>query len=314
MPPMGDTASGGGIHAAGCVLWRLGGGDREVALVHRPRYDDWSLPKGKRQPGEHVLETAVREVAEETGVVVLLGRRLRSTSYQSDGRPKVVDYWAARPAAGGSQAEFVPNDEVDLLDWLPVPAARARLSYTHDADVLDDFASGPADTVPCILVRHAVAGSKGDWRAAGHDDDLLRPLDGEGLRDSDVLARLLGCYVRGSVISSAAERCVATVRPYAALAGVAVEIEPAFTVSPAAAGPVDWMPPARHRIEEIADAGVPAVICTHREYLPRLLDWACARLAAKVPDGPQLAKGSFWALHIGAGTVVSAERHSPSAN
>ena len=311
---MGDAAAGGGIHAAGCVLWRPGGRDREVALVHRPRYDDWSLPKGKRQAGEHVLETAVREVAEETGVAVVLGRRLRSTSYQSDGRPKVVDYWAARPAAGGPQAEFVPNDEVDRLDWLPVPAARARLSYSHDADVLDDFASGPADTVPRILVRHAAAGSKSDWRAAGHDDDLLRPLDAKGLQDAEVLARLLGCYAKGSVISSAAERCVATVRPYAALAGVPVEIEPAFTVSAADDGPAHWMLPARRRIEEVVDAGGPAVICTHREYLPRLLDWACARLEAKVPDGPQLAKGCFWALHTGGGTVVSAERHCPSAD
>ncbi len=102
---MDDAAADGVIHAAGCVLWRLSDRDRgpgrEVALVHRPRYDDWSLPKGKCQPGEHVLETAIREVAEETGGAVVLGRRLLSTSYQRDGRPKVVDYWAARPAAAG---------------------------------------------------------------------------------------------------------------------------------------------------------------------------------------------------------------------
>ena len=145
---MDDVAADGVIHAAGCVLWRpsdgVRGRDREVALVHRPRYDDWSLPKGKCQPGEHVLETAVREVAEETGVAVVLGRRLLSTSYQRDGRPKVVDYWAARPAAAGPQAGFVPNEEVDRLEWLPVAAARGRMSYARDHSVLDDFASGPA--------------------------------------------------------------------------------------------------------------------------------------------------------------------------
>jgi 8-oxo-dGTP pyrophosphatase MutT (NUDIX family) len=172
---MGEAAAEDEIRAAGCVLWRPSARGPEVALVHRARYDDWSLPKGKREPGEHVLETAVREVAEETGIAVILGRRLRSTSYLSHGRGKVVDYWAARPAAAGPEAEFAPNHETDLLDWLPVPAARARLTYPRDADVLDDFASGPADTFPCVLLRHAAAGSKGAWPA----DELFRPLDAQ---------------------------------------------------------------------------------------------------------------------------------------
>jgi 8-oxo-dGTP pyrophosphatase MutT (NUDIX family)/phosphohistidine phosphatase SixA len=309
---MGDAAADGEIHAAGCVLWRPAGQGREVALVHRSRYDDWSLPKGKRQPGEHVLETAVREVAEETGIAVVLGRRLPSTSYLSHGRPKVVDYWAAWPATAGPQAGFVPNDEVDLLEWLPVPAARARLSYPHDTFVLDDFASGPADTIPCILLRHAEAGAKEDWRAAGQADDLLRPLDARGVRDAERLARLLICYARGTVISSPAQRCVDTVRPYAALAGLPIEIEPAFAAHLAGDAPPDWLPRARRRIEALIDGQMPAVICVHRENLPMLLDWACARLGAKVPDGPPLHKGSFWVLHIGAGTLASAERHHPS--
>src|ERR1019366_6104150 len=145
---MGDAFADDEIRAAGCVLWRPGARCAEIALVHRSRYGDWTLPKGKCEPGEHVLETAVREVAEETGVAVVLGRRLRSTRYQRGERPKVVDYWAARPAAAGPQAGFVPNREVDLLEWLPVPEARARLSYEPDADVLDDFASRPAGPGP----------------------------------------------------------------------------------------------------------------------------------------------------------------------
>ncbi len=169
----------GAIRAAGAVLWRPGTEGPQVALVHRRRYDDWSLPKGKSLPGEHVLLTAVREVAEETGVRVVLGRRLPSTHYARDGRPKVVDYWAAR-AADVPQPRFQPNDEVDRLDWLELPAARDRLSYPHDAAVLDSFAAGPPDTIPFILVRHASAGSKTAWRAAGHEDDLIRPLDEAG--------------------------------------------------------------------------------------------------------------------------------------
>ena len=137
----------------------------EVALVHRRRYDDWSLPKGKSLPGEHVLLTAVREVAEETGHPG--GPRAAGC------RPPITP---GRPAQGGGllggaaadvpQPGFQPNDEVDRLDWLDVPAARDRLSYPHDAAVLDEFAAGPPDTIPFILVRHASAGSKADWRAA----------------------------------------------------------------------------------------------------------------------------------------------------
>jgi 8-oxo-dGTP diphosphatase len=190
-----------------------------------------------------------------------------------------------------------------------VPDARARLSYARDADVLDDFASGPADTVPCIMLRHSGAGSKESWPG----DDLLRPLDAQGLRDAEVLARLLGCYARRRVISSPARRCVATVEPYAAMAGLVIETEPAFLAGPAAAAPSDWMLPARQRIEDLVGDPVPAVICAHRENLPVLLDWVCARLGAKVPDGPPLQKSAFWVLHIGGGTVAAAERHHPPA-
>jgi cytochrome P450 len=115
------------------------------------------------------------------------------------------------------------------------------------------------------------------------------------------------------VISAPAQRCVATVRPYAALAGLAIEIEPAFTARLVAGAPPDLRRPARRRIEELAQGQVPAVVCAHRENLPMLLDWACAQLGAKVPDGPPLHKSSFWVLHIGGGTLVCAEHHHLSA-
>ncbi len=218
------------IRAAGALLWRPGPDGPEVALVHRQRYDDWSLPKGKALPGEHVLLTAVREVAEETGVRVVLGRRLPSTHYQQHGnRPKTVDYWAAR-AADGPQPAFIPNDEVDEIGWLAVAAARVRLSYPHDVDVLDEFAAGPPETKPLILVRHASAGSKDEWRADGHDDDLKRPLDAAGRQQKEELARLLQCYGTARVLSSAAERCAETVQPYADLTRQQVQTAPDFTV------------------------------------------------------------------------------------
>ncbi len=309
------------IRAAGAVLWRPGTSGPEVALVHRPRYDDWSFAKGKSSPGEHVLLTAVREVAEETGIRVFLGRRLSSARYHSGSQFKRVDYWAARPATDGhAPAGFVPNAEVDALAWLPEGAARDRLSYPHDEKVLDEFASAPVATCAFILIRHATARLKTAWRNAGNPDDLTRPLTAYGRDQAERLATLLECFGPARVISSAAQRCVATVEPYAALTGARVEAEPTFGLAPAG-GTGAWAEAeqrirvarhhsrARRRIGELAVAGHPVVICAHRENLPSLLGWACERLGAPVPHGPPLPKGAFWVLHIGAGRLVSAEQH-----
>jgi 8-oxo-dGTP diphosphatase len=291
------------IRAAGAMLWRPGAAGPEVALVHRRRYDDWSLPKGKSLPGEHVLVTAVREVAEETGVRVTLGRRLPSTHYQQHGnRPKTVDYWAAK-AAAGPQPGFVPNDEVDEVGWLGLLEARERLSYAHDVGVLDEFAAGPPDTVPLILVRHASAGSKDEWRAAGRGDDLKRPLDAAGRQQQEELGLLLRCYGTARVLSSAAERCTQTVQAYADLTGQRVQTDPAFTVGLAAA------PAARRRVGEILGSGLPTVICGHRENLSAILEEACSVLGAKAPDSHTLPLGGFWVLQFAGNALASREEH-----
>src|SRR5262250_711312 len=219
----------GEIQAAGAVLWRARAGGIETVLVHRPRYDDWSFPKGKSLPGEHVLLTAVREVEEETGVRPALGRTLGSQSYFVDGWPKRVHYWAARPV---SPEHFAPDSEIDALAWLPLAAARERLSYPRDHAVLDTFTAGPLDTAPVILLRHAGAVAKKEWRQTGHAD-LSRPLSDRGQAQAAALAGLLGCFAPAQVISSSAERCLASITPYAERAGVPVTVEPALTVDSA---------------------------------------------------------------------------------
>ena len=232
---MADTGDIDLIQAAGAVVWRPGQAGPDIALVHRPRYDDWSFPKGKCERGEHLLATAVREVREETGLRVVLGRRLTSSVYQSAGGVKRVSYWAARCA--GSEG-FAPSHEVDEVQWLPAAQARARLSYDRDMAVLDEFGAAPASTVPLVLLRHAAAGRKSDRasdRAVAGERaraaDLARPLDGRGLAEAGLLAGLLASYGTCQVVSSAAERCLATVRPYAAAAGVPVQVDPALTVT-----------------------------------------------------------------------------------
>jgi 8-oxo-dGTP diphosphatase len=131
------------IRAAGGVLWRStgpGSGDEiEIAVVHRPRYDDWSLPKGKLAPGESELDAAVREVLEETGYRVRVGEPLGTTRYRrlvnGVDRPKVVRWWAMEATSG----EFTPNAEVDALRWIPLDTASDVLSTASDLTVLRRF-------------------------------------------------------------------------------------------------------------------------------------------------------------------------------
>ncbi|MFI5686862.1 NUDIX hydrolase [Streptomyces sp. NPDC051636] len=129
------TAKDSPVQAAGCVLWRRSpvDGGLEVCLVHRPKYDDWSHPKGKLRRGEEALAGALREVAEETGYTAEPGSELLTVCYYAHDRPKEVRYWAAEAVAGG----FTPNDEVDRILWLPPAAARARLTQPGDRELVD---------------------------------------------------------------------------------------------------------------------------------------------------------------------------------
>jgi 8-oxo-dGTP diphosphatase len=126
------------VEAAGGVVWRATEGDAiEIAVVHRPRYDDWSLPKGKLDPGETFLDAARREVLEETGLECEVGDELPAVEYVDHrGRPKIVRYWSMRVTGG----TFVANDEVDVLDWLAPEVAVERLSYPHDRSLIGAMA------------------------------------------------------------------------------------------------------------------------------------------------------------------------------
>jgi 8-oxo-(d)GTP phosphatase len=312
---MADHGAAGEILAAGAVLWRPAGRGAQVALIHRPKYDDWGFAKGKLTQGEHVLLAAVREVEEETGVRVTLGRNLPPVRYLVDGLPKRVDYWAA--LVDKASAAFVPNSEVDKLEWMPSSAAGGRLSYRHDVELLAAFTAGPRQTAPLILVRHASAGSKSSWRKG----DASRPLDARGRQQAKMLARLLRCFGAARVLSSPTERCVATVGPFAASEGAEVEDVEAFAVSARRrkkAGKQEATEARAHdaarAISSAAADGRPTVICAHRENLPLLLEVACRQLGAEVPAGPPLRKAEFWVLHRANGKLVAAERHHPDAD
>jgi 8-oxo-dGTP pyrophosphatase MutT (NUDIX family)/phosphohistidine phosphatase SixA len=291
------------IKASGTVLWRQGTPDPEIALVHRARYDDWSLPKGKAEPGEHGVVTAVRETYEETRARARLGRPLITVRYDVDGQPKRVRYWAARLI---EQEPFEPGPEIAEVAWLPVEQARARLSYPHDIDVVDDFVSAPYDTQPFIVLRHAKAVKRSAWSG----DEHSRPLSKRGAAQAERLVPLLSAYAPARLHTSDELRCQQTVAPYAAAASVKLEDEPLLSEE-------GWERHPRkgqRLVDELFAAAEPLLVCTHRPVLPGLLHRLLASSGLHMPGGP-LSPGEFVVIHREPDDAkphaVSVERHTP---
>ncbi|MEU3306746.1 NUDIX domain-containing protein [Nocardiopsis sp. NPDC006832] len=292
------------IRAGGAVLWRDGANDREVVLIRRPNRGDWTLPKGKLKNGEHPIGGAVREVEEETGLVPVLGRRLPTQRYFKDGWPKRVEWWAATPRNPGGEVDYEPNEEIERVEWVPVERARERLTYAHDAKVIDDFRAGPARTFPIVLLRHLSAGDKRSWDGG----DLLRPLDERGRADAMSLPRVLGAYGNLRALSSSAARCTESLLPYTVECDAGMRTEPAFTVG--GGGREHEVARAREAFARVLDEGLPTVVCTHGELVPELLTEALTRFDAPLSQQRGLRKGSFWVLHVSVdGALAAVERH-----
>jgi 8-oxo-dGTP diphosphatase len=306
------------IHAAGAVLWRprtdAGAGERrgdvEVAVVHRPHHRDWSLPKGKVDPGETRADTAVRELAEETGFAAVLGRHLRTVRYEVGGEDKAVDFWAARAGEG----RFTPGDETDELRWLPPGEAAPLLSYPSDRAVLDDFTARPAALRTLLLVRHALAGKRSDW--SGPDAD--RPLVDEGREQARQLAPMLARYGVSALRAVPTARCRQTLEPYGESTGIPVEPAPEL-----ADGAVERDPEAAlAALEAWASGTATTAACAQGDGIPYLVRALAARAgAAGCPpvtnrdlDDPPSRKGSFWVLSFGPDdTLAAADYHRDAA-
>jgi 8-oxo-dGTP diphosphatase len=274
------------IRAAGGVLHRRVGDRKEIAIVHRPRHDDWSLPKGKRKRGEHPVTNAYREVWEETGVRPVIGIRLPTVAYQvpvdaSTMSDKTVDYWAMTPAAADG-AGFLPGDETDELVWLGVGDALSRLSYERDVTVVTAFAALPPVRPPIVLVRHA---SAGDRRTFVGDDDA-RPLDADGEALSAVLAPALNAFAPQRLVSAGPRRCQDTLAPLASLTELPVVVDHRFDEE---ADPTAAAAAVR---ELIGDA---TVICSQGKLIPAVLSQLSGGTEAKY----RTAKGDGWVLSFG---------------
>lgn len=290
------------ILAAGAVLWRTvpapGSGEPviEIALVHRPKYDDWSLPKGKLDPGETPVITAVREVAEETGLNSALGRYLGHVTYPVTGHRKLkrVDYWAARVVDGAFEA----NLEVDVLEWRRLDTVMDALSYPMDRTIVRNFLRQPADTATLLLVRHGKAGRSDRW--AGDDED--RPLEKAGRTQARALVPNLLAFGAAEIVSAPPVRCVQTVTPLATELGVEPELEPLFSETGYDAAP----DAARKRARDLVDEGRVRVICSQGKVIPDLLDWWAAEDGITLPPARN-RKGSVWVLSLYRGRLVAAD-------
>ena len=312
------------VRAAGAVLWRERGGRLEVTLVHRPRYRDWSWPKGKLDPGECEPAAAVREVAEETGAQVVLGVPLAPVGYRTpDGVGKLVTYWAARvtdddhaalrvrPAAVPAAAE-----EIDDVIWVSATTAAELLSRREDRPALEAVSAlwerGRLDTRVLAIARHAHARRRSSWP----DGEATRPLSGRGERQAQALVPILAAFGIATVATSPWARCRSTVTPYAEASGLPVQVVPTLTEAAYREDPAAAVAAVTGYLTEPADA----VVVTHRPVLPTVMatlgeatrSWTVGRLPRK---DPYLRTGEVLVAHInGSGRdarVVAVERHRP---
>ncbi|MQA27247.1 MAG: NUDIX domain-containing protein [Micromonosporaceae bacterium] len=294
--------------AAGGLLWRERDGVVEVALVHRPKHQDWSFPKGKPREGEHPLAAACREVTEETGARARVGVRLPSVTYQvltSDGAAeKVVDYWAMRVE---SEVTFLPGTEVDDLRWEALDQVDHALTYQGDRDVAAAFAALPRDLGTVLLLQHAAAEPADAWDGP----DVTRPLTAAGEADAARIASLLAGFGPIRAISATARRCVQTATSVADAIGAEVESDGVFDADSHARSPEV----ASERIRELAKGGESAsagavVICCEDGVIPDTVALLADTDGLEVPT-VATAKGAAWTLSFARGTLAAADYLPP---
>lgn len=310
---MSDTA----VYAAGAIVWRLIDGKLRVLLIHRTKYRDVTLPKGKVDPGEMLAETAVREVREETGIRVALGVPVGVSRYwMRPKRQKVVHYWAAEATDDAIRASsFVPNQEIAAVEWVSVKKARSRLSYPVDVEILDSFAQlvddGVLHTFPLIALRHAKAVSRSEWEGA----DAERPLTEKGLRQAKAITAPLRAFGVRRIVTSDAVRCRQTVAPLEKKLGRAARVTEKISQDA-------WendLEDIRSVVGRRVRARKPAVLCSHGPVLPRILtEMALATgtvHGSYVSSASALNVAAFSVVHLSATNpgsgIISIETHEP---
>ncbi|OFI37428.1 NUDIX hydrolase [Arthrobacter sp. SW1] len=312
----GETVA---VTAAGAIPWRITKGALEVLLIHRPKYDDWSWPKGKIDAGETIPECAVREVREEIGLNATLGIPLPSIHYRVSAGLKEVHYWAVQvnPNGGNGNGNGVKPDgkEVDAVMWASPDRAAQFLSNPGDVVPLKELAKAHAnrelDTWPLILLRHAKAKPRSSWTKA----EGARTLAATGQRQALAVQRLLQAWKPMRVVSSPWTRCVATIAPYAKAVGAKVKLSESLTEHAHERKPKK----TADIISGLFDKQQPVIVCTHRPTLPTILKTLGGHMGAELNallpgEDPYLAPGEMIVCQVtrgNGGRIVAVEQFKP---
>lgn len=289
------------VHAAGAVVWKLVDGRVRVLLVHRTQHKDVTIPKGKVDPGETLPETAAREIAEETGFSVDLGAPLGTVEYTlPNGRPKVVHYWSAEVDPGAAERHvYEANGEILALEWVPLAKAAKKLTYEHDADILERFAAqveaGHARTFALVVLRHGKAMPPEQWDGPDH----TRPLLHRGIEQSASVARGIAAYGPEKLVTSTAARCLSTIAPTAAVTGLDIRVTASLSQD---AYRADGEAVRRVVAKRLAKRRT-SVLCSHGPVIPQIIEAAAelggvSSVTRDLRRSASLGTGDYSVLHF----------------
>ena len=301
------------VFAAGVVCWREVKGEILFALVHREKYNDWGFAKGKQDPGEELCETAVREVHEELGLKIKLGRKISTIQYElSNGDDKEVHYWASKVTDKAvRRSSFVPNEEISQVDWHDGKSALKLLSYAHDKallkEVLELHREKELETKALILLRHAKATPRNDWSG----EEAKRPLLPEGKTQAKRLVAILKSFGPKRLVTSPWTRCWQTVEPYAKACDKTLISRSQLTELTSSLSPRK----TTKAVQDLFDSQNSALLCSHRPALPTITQTLATRANTEVKPqilaATDLAPGEFAVLRLTLGKkarFVSLER------
>jgi 8-oxo-dGTP diphosphatase len=284
------------IQAAGAIVWRNNKDKTEVAIIHRPKYDDWSFPKGKLEIGESLITCAHREVLEETNIQTEFGPFLGDIEYLTPDGKKQVSFWAAKAL---SDNDFKPNSEVDELKWIEVKKVKDLLTLETDKKILAQFVKLEFDTKPFVLLRHAKAVTRDEWQ--GDDDD--RPLDALGQNQANKLLAIYQVYNLEQIHTSDAVRCFDTVTPISKGSGIKLEVTGKLSESTYKKDKEKAFDYAKDLIKE--DARI--LLCSHNPILPKMLNKLTKKSDVDADEG-KLSPADAWVIHRNGKEIIQIDR------
>mgnify|MGYP000562819784 FL=1 len=282
------------IRAAGALLWReVDSRNLEIALIHRPRYDDWSLPKGKIEGGETALQCAYREVFEETGIKASLTRQLGTVEYEESGELKRVIFWSAHCSL--DTGTFVVNEEVDELVWFTPEDALVKATHDSDRQIIDSFQAQEPRTDTLIILRHTKALERGDW----DEVDSERTLNEVGFDQAQLLIKHLEPFAIDEVYTSNYTRCVQTVTPLSHSRGLTITQVPSLNEETFENDPQRSVAFANALKQDEKNI----LICSHNPVIPTMLR-GILNTKLKNKDLIKLEPGDAWIVHRVRGEIV----------